>query len=194
MNNHSKQIIIMDNNIIYLINLVFWVSVFIIILICRITYNNNIIELLNNNIEEINEFQELKEELIKIINNENLNDIDNNILYKIKKILELNLKISSNYSNNSSNNRNNNSNNSIIINTNIIKNLIEKDLIINKIQLLKSNNPSITNEEIRTILETTYKNYLNDVYIKLYNYIHMNNNDNNNNNNNNEIKIDLIIN
>lgn len=181
----------MDNNIIYLINLVFWVSVFIIILICRITYNNNIIELLNNNIEEINEFQELKEELIKIINNENLNDIDNNILYKIKKILELNLKISSNYSNinNSSLNNTNNSNNSIIINTNIIKNLIEKDLIINKIQLLKSNNPSITNEEIRTILETTYKNYLNDVYIKLYNYIHMNNNDNNN-----EIKIDLIIN
>lgn len=185
----------MDNNIIYLINLVFWVSVFIIILICRITYNNNIIELLNNNIEEINEFQELKEELIKIINNENLNDIDNNILYKIKKLLELNLKISSNnnsnnYSNINNSSNNNSINNSIIINTNIIKNLIEKDLIINKIQLLKSNNPSITNEEIRTILETSYKNYLNDVYIKLYNYIHMNDN----NNNNNEIKIDLIIN
>ena len=158
---------------------------------------NNKIKKLKNKIEDYKEeienlkekIEETKKELIRIINNENLNDIEL-ILTNFKKINNLECNIDNLIEHSESLVRIINSKfiqklsyydykkieiNKITINT--IKFLIEEDLIKDKIELLKSQNSSITNEEIKVILNTTYRDYLNDFYDKINTIIKENDNE-----------------
>ena len=196
----------MNNNIIYLLIIsCIFIIIFIIILIFLIYFErkreelliNNKIKKLKNKIEDYKEeienlkekIEETKKELIRIINNENLNDIEL-ILTNFKKINNLECNIDNLIEHSESLVRIINSKfiqklsyydykkieiNKITINT--IKFLIEEDLIKDKIELLKSQNSSITNEEIKVILNTTYRDYLNDFYDKINTIIKENDNE-----------------
>ena len=196
----------MNNNIIYLLIIsCIFIIIFIIILIFLIYFErkreelliNNKIKKLKNKIEDYKEeienlkekIEETKKELIRIINNENLNDIEL-ILTNFKKTNNLECNIDNLIEHSESLVRIINSKfiqklsyydykkieiNKITINT--IKFLIEEDLIKDKIELLKSQNSSITNEEIKVILNTTYRDYLNDFYDKINTIIKENDNE-----------------
>ena len=200
-----KIINIMNNNIIYLIIISsIFIVMFLIITLILVYFEKKKEQLLiHNKIKKIKKMiedykdeienlklkiDETKNELIRRINMENFDDIDI-ILSNFKKINNLECNIDSLIEHSESLIRIINSKNihklsyylykkieinKISINT--IKFLIEEDLIKDKIELLKSENSSITNEEIKLIIDTSYRDYLNNFYDKLNRIIKENDN------------------
>lgn len=195
----------MNNNIIYLIIISsIFIVMFLIITLILVYFEKKKEQLLiHNKIKKIKKMiedykdeienlklkiDETKNELIRRINMENFDDIDI-ILSNFKKINNLECNIDSLIEHSESLIRIINSKNihklsyylykkieinKISINT--IKFLIEEDLIKDKIELLKSENSSITNEEIKLIIDTSYRDYLNNFYDKLNRIIKENDN------------------